>query len=208
MRASAASLEKQFREVIASLKLDVIVAENIFAIPMHLPAAVALGDTFKDAKMAAIAVGHAFYWERGRFEKNTITGILSSYFPPAWENVCHLVINSTAQATLADPAGINRAFGARPRAPISAEVLPNFFDFSFQPGHVRRTHTLIPSHPRVDNYNHRFRRDFGFERDDVLLLQHSRIVERKRIERSVELRGQALQLSIVLDMHSLPSHKP
>ena len=157
VRASAASLERQFREVIASLGLDVIVAENIFAIPMHLPAAVALGDAVRDDKIPTIAVGHDFYWERGRFERSTITGILSAYFPPVWDNVRHLVINTTAQATLANPDVLNGSFGAKPRASIAAEVLPNFFNYSFQPGHVRRTHTLIPSYPRVDNFNHRFR---------------------------------------------------
>lgn len=187
VRASAANLEQQIRRVVESLELDAFVVENIFAIPMHLPAAVALGDVIRESRIPTIALGHDFYWERGRFEKSTITGLLSSYFPPVCENIVHLVINSSAQSALADPESIEAAFGARPRAPISAEVLPNFFNYRFKPGHVRRTHTLIPTYPRIDNYNHRFRSDFGFAEDDVLLLQHSRIVERKNIERSVDL---------------------
>jgi glycosyltransferase involved in cell wall biosynthesis len=183
---AAVPLKKEIRNVLTEYEVDLVVAENIFAIPMQIPLAVALGDVIKEDKVPTLAIHHDFFWERDRFRKNMITQILGEYFPPLAPSIRHIVINSLARQSLRTPDSIDSTFGAKPKSAVESTVLPNFFDYSFEPSITSNSHTEIPTYPRVDNFNRFFRRDFGFAEDDILLLQHTRIVERKNIERSID----------------------
>jgi hypothetical protein len=62
---------------------------------------------------------------------------------------------------------------------VHPKVIPNCEDFS--------------APVRLDGYNSRFREELGFRGDDVLIVQPTRIVRRKRIEDSLELIGRFVQ---------------
>jgi glycosyltransferase involved in cell wall biosynthesis len=83
-------------------------------------------------------------------------------FPPRLYNIEHVGINSTAQEELALRAG------------ISSVIIPNVLDFECP--------------PQVDTARtQRFRDSLGLATGDVVILQPTRIVQRKGIEHAIEL---------------------
>jgi glycosyltransferase involved in cell wall biosynthesis len=141
--------------------IDVIIAENTNAMPMTLLGGIAVYNLATERRMATIFHHHDFWWERSRFSNNHIEGLLNEIMPPAELGSEHIVLTSYAAHIL---RSIKRV------RPI---IVPNCEDFD---------------HPvQKDEYNSRFREDLGFKDDDILVVQPTRIVRRKRIEDSVEL---------------------
>ncbi|MFP4383829.1 MAG: glycosyltransferase, group 1 family protein, partial [Spirochaetia bacterium] len=62
------------------------------------------------------------------------------------------------------------------RKGIDAEIVPNVFDFSQSPW-------------ELDDYNRDFRREIGAAPEDIILLQATRVLDRKGIELAVDLAG-------------------
>ncbi len=60
------------------------------------------------------------------------------------------------------------------RCSRSASIIPNVFDFETPP-------------PGLDDYNRDLRREIGLAADDWLILQPTRVVQRKGIEHAIEL---------------------
>ena len=83
-------------------------------------------------------------------------------FPPNLSNIRHVVINSEAQEQLALRTG------------ISSAIIHNALDFE-NPPRVSKKRTQI------------FRQSIGLEPDDRMILQPTRIVQRKGIEFSIDL---------------------
>ena len=165
---SAEGLQARLLAFIAEYQIDLLVAQNVFAIPMQIPLAVALRDALQKTGLPAVAHNHDFYWERDRFRVNCIQDLLDDVFPPALPNLRHLVINSLAQQDLTA------------RRNIDAVVLPNVFDFS----------TPADGTPAgIDAYNADLRTAIGLLADDLFILQPTRVVPRKGIELAVELVG-------------------
>jgi glycosyltransferase involved in cell wall biosynthesis len=142
--------------------VDVMVAENALAIPMHVPLGLALSQIIKESGVATIAHNHDFFWERQRFRLNCIPDLLWSNFPPKLPAVKHVVINSLAQRDL-------KTF-----RDLDALVVPNVFDYD------------TPA-PGFDQYNQDFRPAMGFSPYDWLFLQPTRVIARKGIDISFEL---------------------
>jgi glycosyltransferase involved in cell wall biosynthesis len=84
------------------------------------------------------------------------------WFPPNLPNLKHTVINSISQKEL------------KKRTGIDSEVIWDSFDFDSKVN-------------QIDSYSKHWRKDFGIESDDIVFLQPTRIVPRKRIELSIEL---------------------
>jgi glycosyltransferase involved in cell wall biosynthesis len=166
-------------------KIDIIIPENILSMPMQLPLAVALTKIIKERNMPTIASHHDFYFERKRFRKSTIPQILRECYPPDHECIRHIVINSRLHNLLKYPKKIN--YSPKPKKAIDSIVLPNTFDFDFEPEKTYTDATDVPFVPRRDTYNRDFREQLGFAKDDVILLQNTRIVSRKNIERSIDI---------------------
>jgi len=143
-------------------KLDLLIAENVLTIPMHIPLGLALTETIAETQIPTISHNHDFYWERARFSVNAINDYLRMAFPPNLHNIKHVVINSNAQEQLALRAG------------ISSVIIPNVIDFE------NLSVTDVES-ARV------FRESIGIEPGDRMILQPTRIVQRKGIEYAVEL---------------------
>ncbi|MBT8372594.1 MAG: glycosyltransferase family 4 protein, partial [Deltaproteobacteria bacterium] len=109
-----------------------------------------------------IAHHHDFYWERVRFSVNAVGDYIRMAFPPNLSNIRHVVINSEAQEQLALRTG------------ISSIIIPNVLDFE-NPPNLSKRRTKI------------FRESIGLTPDDRIILQPTRIIQRKGIEFAIDL---------------------
>ena len=155
-------LKEKIYAFIEQFNIDLLVAENVLAIPMHIPLGVALTEVIAETGIPAIGHHHDFHWERPRFLLNAIPDILDMAFPPDLPSMKHVVINSVAQKDLAAKTG------------ISSHLIYNVIDFD-------RARTGI------DEYNKNLRVDMAFRDQDVLVLQPTRVVSRKGIEQALYL---------------------
>jgi glycosyltransferase involved in cell wall biosynthesis len=155
-------LKNRLYEFVERFGLDLLVAENALAIPVHLPLGMALTELIAETGIPTIGHHHDFYWERPRFLLNSVKDILDMAFPPDLPSIRHVVINSRAQRDLA---------GHRS---ISSQLIYNVIDFEREEG-------------GLDDFNREFRADLGFAAEDLLILQPTRVVSRKGIEQAIYL---------------------
>jgi len=148
-------------DIIREYSIDVIIPQNLNAMPMSLLGGIGVYKLITEKRIAAIFHHHDFWWERSRFSDNAIEPLLNKIMPPTDVGVEHVVISSYAEHIL-------RSFKR-----VQPIIVPNCEDFEEAP--VR------------DRYNESFRKDLGFKADDILIVQPTRIVPRKRIEDSVRL---------------------
>lgn len=155
-------LKDELYKFIERFKIDLIVAENCLAIPMHIPLGQALTEVIAESGIPTIGHHHDFFWERSRFLINAVGDILGASFPPDLPEIRHVVINSMIQKDLAARRG------------ISSTVIYNVIDFT-------------EDNSGIDDFNKDFREALGFTKDDILILQPTRIVSRKGIEHALDL---------------------
>ncbi len=155
-------LKRPLAKFLDDYKVDFVIPQNIFAIPMQLPLAKALADLMEERALPGLAHNHDFYWERDRFLENCIQTFLDTYFPPDLPTLHQAVINSLAQKALKHRRG------------LESMLIPNVFDFATPP-------------PGIDDYNADFRQVIGLREDDWLILQPTRVIPRKGIELTIEL---------------------
>jgi glycosyltransferase involved in cell wall biosynthesis len=155
-------LKDELYRFIEKFRIDVLVPENILAIPMHVPLGLAMTEVIVESQLPVIAHHHDFSWERERFTLNAVDDYLQAAFPPLLHNMEHVVINSMAQKELA------RRFG------IPSQIIPNILDFETPP-------------TGIDDYNVDLRSEIGLRPDDIMVLQPTRVVARKGIEHAIEL---------------------
>jgi glycosyltransferase involved in cell wall biosynthesis len=155
-------LKDELYEFIARYQLEVLVAENILAIPMHVPLGLAMTEVIAEIRLPVIAHHHDFAWERERFTLNAVNDYLQAAFPPLLYGMEHVVINSMAQKELARRLG------------IPSQIIPNVLDFETPP-------------PGLDDFNRDLRQEIGLRDDDFFILQPTRVVLRKGIEHAIEL---------------------
>ncbi len=141
--------------------IDLIIAQNTNAMPMTLLGGIAVYKLATAYKVATIFHHHDFWWERSRFSQNRIESLLNRIMPPSDLGTEHVVISSYSAHIL------------RSLKRVAPFVIPNCEDFD---------NVTVP-----DAYNRRFREDLGFSEDDILFVQPTRIVPRKRIEDSISL---------------------
>jgi len=154
-------LKSRLYEFCNTFGIDILIPENVLAIPMHIPLGLAITELLAETGIPAVAHHHDFSWERKRFLINAVQDYLYYAFPPTLKSLHHVVINSEASRQLSYRKGISNV------------IIPNVFDFA---------------HPAPDSpYYTTLRDEFGFEIDDLLVLQPTRVVPRKWIERAVEL---------------------
>ena len=155
-------LKDRLYDFIEKFGIDLIIPENALSIPMNIPLGMAITELISETGMPAIAHHHDFSWERSRFLTNACQEILNMAFPPDLPSIKHVVINSAAQADLAA------------RRSISAHLVYNVMDFDNKPFPPKETAA-------------QFRARMGFGKDDIILLQPTRVVSRKGIEQAIYL---------------------
>jgi glycosyltransferase involved in cell wall biosynthesis len=155
-------LKSALYEFVKEFGIDVLIVENAFAIPMHIPLGIALAELVAEMEMPTIAHNHDFAWERQRFMTGCAEDYIVRAFPPRLHSIYHVVINSEARRQLAFRCG------------ISSIMIPNVWDFDEEP-------------VKADEYNAGLRAELGLADDDALFLQPTRIVARKGIESAIEL---------------------
>jgi len=155
-------LKQKLKEFIGKFGIDLLIAENALTIPLNVPLGIALTETIAETLIPTIAHHHDFFWERIRFTINAVGDYLRMAFPPNLPNIEHVVINSAAQEELALRTG------------ISSVIIPNVLNFE--------------NPPRMDSdRTQSFRDAIGLAPGDVVILQPTRIVQRKGIEHAIEL---------------------
>lgn len=142
--------------------LDLIIVQNALAIPMNLPLGLCLADLIAETDIPTIAHHHDFYWERERYQANALLDFLDTYFPPNLPVMRHVTINTIAQKRLKQRRGLD------------STVIPNVFDFATPP-------------PTLDEYNRDFRQALGLAAGAPLIIQPTRVIQRKGIELAIEL---------------------
>jgi glycosyltransferase involved in cell wall biosynthesis len=155
-------LKLAIEEFIDQFAINMLIVQNALTIPMHIPLGVALTEIIAERQIPTIAHHHDFVWERTRFAVNSVGDYLRMAFPPKLNSIEHVVINTAAQEELALRTG------------ISSTIIPNVLDFDCGP----------ECRPIVSDT---FRAKNGLSDDDKIILQPTRIVQRKGIEHAIEL---------------------
>ena len=158
-------IEEKIYSFIKKYSIDIVDIENIWSLPLNIPAALALYRVIKSAGIKTISHHHDFFWERVNYSNptcKTVKDILTLYFPPKDTHIKHTVINSIARDELEKRRG------------IKAVVIPNVFNFE-------------ETSWKVDDYNCDFKKSLGLSQKDIIILQATRIVSRKGIELAIDL---------------------
>lgn len=162
IHALRSHLKTQLHDFIYRFNIDLLVVENALTIPLHISLGLSLTETIAETEIPTIAHHHDFYWERDRFSINAVNDYLRMAFPPKLPNIKHVVINSEAQEQLALRTG------------IASIIVPNVLDFENPPVVNGEGATA-------------FRRSMGLGPGDKIILQPTRIIRRKGIEKAIEL---------------------
>jgi glycosyltransferase involved in cell wall biosynthesis len=155
-------LKDHLYRFIETFDIDLLIAENVLAIPMHVPLGLALTEVIAETDIQTIGHHHDFAWERRRFKVTGASDYQMGAFPPILHSVHHVVINSYGARQLALRTG------------ATSILVPNVMDFDSPPC-------------EPDEYVADLRSALGVAPDTYLLLQPTRVVPRKRIEHAIEL---------------------
>ena len=145
-------------------KIELIISENASCLPSHLEMGLAIKNAVKKTGIPAVTHDHDFAWERGdRYHSphQAINEYVESHFPMRLHNV-HAVINTHAHETL------------KQRFNRDSVIVPNVMNFDIPYG--------VPN-----DFNKDVNRVLGYDEDDILLFQITRVVRRKGIETAIEL---------------------
>lgn len=160
------TLKKSIRTFIRRFDIDLLIPENAITIPMNIPLGLAITEIIAETSIPTIAHHHDFFWERDRFLINSVGDYLRMAFPPDLPSIQHVVLNSIASQTLSHRVG------------VSNTIVPNVYNYA-QP----------PRRPNIEKVNY-LRREVGLKDGDLFILQPTRIIARKALERSVDLVNQ------------------
>jgi len=161
-------IEEGLKKILIENKIDLIVPNNILSIGRSIPTAMAFTNIIKELGIRCIGHHHDFYWERDNFSQptcNFVRKALEEYFPPKDDLISHVVINSIVQKEL------------KVRRSLDSIIIPNVFD-------------LNEKLWEVDNYNKDFREKLGIKDNDILMLQATRVTNRKAIELAIDVVGE------------------
>ena len=164
-------------QFVRKFNLDVIIPQNVLTIPLNLSLGMALTEFIAETGIFTIAHHHDFFWERKRFLRNCVWDYLNADYPPHLNSIQHVVINSSAQNQLALRTG------------ISATLIPNIMKFEDPP-------------PPMDDYSKDARSAMGISDDELLILQPTRVVQRKGIEHAIELINRLGKNAVLVISHA------
>ena len=149
---------------IKQFSIDLIIPQNLLSFPQNIPLSMALAELIAETNIPTIAHHHDFTWERKALLVNSIWDYINMAVPPTLRAIQHVVINSSASHQLARRSG------------VSSTIIPNVMNFEEPP-------------PEPDDYSSDLRNALGIAPDELLILQPTRVVQRKGIEHAIELVG-------------------
>ena len=156
------ALKSKIYKYVRKFEINLLIVENALSIPMQIPLGLALTEVISEMRIPTIAHHHDFWWERTRFLINSCWDYIRMAFPPNLPNIKHVVINTAAQEELALRTG------------ISSTIIPNVLNFE--------------KPPAINiNQARKWRADIGLDDDDIMILNPTRIIDRKGIEYAIEL---------------------
>lgn len=158
-------LEAKLLQFITEKRVNVLIPNNLCSGGYQPAAAIAFHRVIRRTGLPTIIHSHDFYFEdSGEVNAtcHTVESIYHRYFPTKLPNVQHVVINRLAQGQI------------KQRKNIDATVVPNVFDFGQDPW-------------VADAYNADYNAAFGIEKDDLVFLQATRILDRKGIELAIDV---------------------
>jgi len=164
-------------EFINKFNIDVLIPQNALTIPLNISLAMAITEVIAETGMPTIAHHHDFFWERKRFLTNCVWDFINSCYPPHLPSISHVVINTSGQNQLALRTG------------ISSTLIPNVMNFEHEA-------------PGKDEYNADIRQSLGVEDDELLILQPTRVVQRKGIEHALEMVSKLKRKSAFVISHA------
>ena len=157
-----ATLKRSVHDFLRRSRVELLIVENVLTIPLNVPLALAVTEAIAETGIPTIAHHHDFHWERKRFVRTCIGDFLRSACPPSLPSIQHVVINSAGREQLALRTG------------DTATLIPNVMDFAAEA-------------PPIDAYNAGVRASLGLGADEALILQPTRVLQRKGIEHAIEL---------------------
>ena len=161
----ADKIEKRLTDIIIDYEIDLLIVNNIWSLGYSLPAGIGFFNSIIKTGTKCIAHHHDFYWERERYAKPTcpyIEYLLDKYFPPESNLIKHIVINLIAKSNL------------KKLKRTDSYVIPNVFDFNSRSW-------------EIDDYNRNFKQDISLNKNDIIILQATRVAERKAIELAIDV---------------------
>ncbi len=157
--------ENIIRNYINTHKVDLVIAQNVFSVAMNIAVAIALENVVNELNIKLLSQHHDFFWERKtgvNYGCNFAKEIADKYLPPINKDYKHVVINQQGHDTLFK------------RKQLESTIVPNVFDFE------------APLWD-IDEYNKDFKKDLAIDEKDIILLQATRIVDRKAIELAIDV---------------------
>jgi glycosyltransferase involved in cell wall biosynthesis len=155
-------LKQKIYQFVSRFGIDLLIPENVLAIPLNIPLGLAVTEFIAETGFPTIVHHHDFAWERERFLVNAVEDYLLWAFPPNLPAIEHVVINSVASHQLSHRKG------------ISNTIIPNVYDFASPP-------------PSFRDCSRELKQSIGLAEEDLFVLQPTRVVPRKWIERSLEI---------------------
>ncbi|MFH1940425.1 MAG: glycosyltransferase family 4 protein [bacterium] len=168
IRKQTLKIEEGLKKFLIENKIDLIVLNNILSLGRSIPTAMAFANVIKELGIRCIGHHHDFYWERDNFSQptcNFVRKALEEYYPPKDDLISHVVINSIVQKEL------------KAKRNLDSIIIPNVFDFNEKLWDV-------------DDYNIDFREKLGIKNNDILILQATRVTNRKAIELAIDVVGE------------------
>jgi glycosyltransferase involved in cell wall biosynthesis len=147
---------------IDEFKIDLIIPQNILSFPQNIALSLALTELIAETGIPTIAHHHDFTWERKPLLVNSIWDYITMALPPNLKAIQHVVINTSAGHQLARRVG------------VGSTNVPNVMDYENPPS-------------ESDEYSADIREALGIEKDELFILQPTRVVQRKGIEHAIEL---------------------
>lgn len=145
--------------------LDLIISENASALPSHVSMGLGIKNAVEELGIPTITHDHDFAWERGNryvSPHSKINQLVEETFPLRLPNSYHAVINIHAQNTIKEKFN-------RPSVNV-----PNVMNFDLPFGELNEN-------------NKNLLYDLNLDKNDILLFQITRVVERKGIETAIDL---------------------
>lgn len=158
-------IERQMLVICEKERFDLLFLHNIFSHGRNIAAAKAFYKLSKQVNTKFIAVDHDFYTSYGDLYKSNHEGVndfLKMYVPPRDSAIKHVVINSLLCEEI------------KKNYDLDSIVFPDTMDFD----QTKWTQ---------DDFNKEMLADFGIKENDVVILQATRVVERKAIETAIKL---------------------